>query len=629
MSATNARVGGGEMLAVIGLVALGTGLRFWHIDVGWFGVDQARDIQTGLDIAAGEAWPTVGPTMRRLTSLGALYYYFWALPHLVSADPLAAYRFAAGLGVATLVAAWAFARRFWGVAAGLVTLAALATAPVAVIDARVAWAPAALPIVAVGILWLLVGPLTSFRLGLLGALLGLAVQLHLSMVAWGATACVVVLVRRPRVGALAAGVVGCALVGFPALYAAAITAGNDAGLQTLPSRGPIPDIVTRIGAALALQWRVPSAFWQWSDAPDAWGAVARAAAMIVTATSVVGLARLAAAAVRGRRAAAVVGLALLVQLAMVALLPGEAWYYYLDAALPLWALAAGALFATSRVAGRWPVAGAVIVVAATLVLGAHLASWIAVGARHGYVALNPAALSLDGAGGRDAPVAGRLVTAGVKRALAAALADEPALLATRWLAVHGPAFDDATGDNGFWLAQHASESSASPAATPVSSPRHVVLWYREDPTAPTVPTDDVALVSVGPLIVARYHPTIDYAGCHDEHGPVPLPARVVPSPRRYGDGTIARPATLPTRVDCTLAPGVGGARIVAAMSAGTVTLHAAGATGATAATSTLCVRRGDVPTPFTIETALPAGAVSDLDLYERPDPECGPAKIAP
>jgi len=626
------RVGRSEMLAVIGLVAIGTGLRFWHIDVGWFGVDQARDIQTGLDIAAGEAWPTVGPTMRRLTSLGALYYYFWAVPHLVSADPLAAYRFAAGLGVATLVAAWAFARRFWGVTAGLVTLAIFATAPVAVIDARVAWAPAALPIVAVGILWLLVGPLTALRLGLLGALLGLAVQLHLSMVAWGATAYVVVLARRPRVGVLVAGVVGCALVGFPALYAAVTNAGNDAGLQTLPTRGPLPDVVTRIGAALALNWRVPSAFWQWSDAPDAWGGVARGAATVVAATSVAGLARLAVAAVRGRRAAAVVGLALLVQLAMVALLPGEAWYYYLDAALPLWALAAGALFASSSGAGRWPVAGAMVVAVATLVLGAHLADWIAQGARHGYVALNPAALSLDGAGGRDAPTAGRLVTAGVKRALAAALADEPAPLATRWRAMHGPAFDDATGDNGFWLAQHASVSSGSsgsPAATPPSSRRHAVLWYREDPTAPTAPTDDIALVAVGPLLVARYHPAIDYAGCRDEHGPVALPARIVPSPRRYGDGTIVRPTTLPARVDCTLAPGSGGTRIVAAVSAGTVTLHAAGATGASAATSTLCVRRGGAPTPFTIETALPAGAASDLDLYERPDPECGAGKIAP
>ncbi len=83
--------------------------------------------------------------MRRVTSLGALYYYVWALPHLVSDDPLAAYRFAAVLGVLALAGTWAFARRAWGARAALVSLAVLATARIAVIDGRVAWAPAALP----------------------------------------------------------------------------------------------------------------------------------------------------------------------------------------------------------------------------------------------------------------------------------------------------------------------------------------------------------------------------------------------------------------------------------------------------------------------------------------------------
>jgi hypothetical protein len=105
--------------------------------------------------------------------------------------------------------------------------------------------------------------------------------------------------------------------------------------------------------------------------------------------------------------------------------------------------------------------------------------------------------------------------------------------------------------------------------------------------------------------------------------------RVLPAPRRYGDGTIVRPSALPSRLECTLRPGRGGVRIVAAVTAGTVALRdAADRDGAVGATSTLCVVRGDAPTPFTIEVALPAGQTSDLDLYERPDPECA-AKIAP
>ena len=117
------RVGRSSWSPSSAFVALGAALRCWRLDLGWFGVDQARDVQTALDVAAGHDWPMVGPTMRRVTSLGALYYYFWALPYLVSHDPLAAYRFAAGLGVVTLPLTWGLARRFFGSRAALVTLA--------------------------------------------------------------------------------------------------------------------------------------------------------------------------------------------------------------------------------------------------------------------------------------------------------------------------------------------------------------------------------------------------------------------------------------------------------------------------------------------------------------------------
>ena len=52
MSKLEARVGGFELVAVVALLILGAALRFWRLDLGWFGVDQARDIQTALDIAS-------------------------------------------------------------------------------------------------------------------------------------------------------------------------------------------------------------------------------------------------------------------------------------------------------------------------------------------------------------------------------------------------------------------------------------------------------------------------------------------------------------------------------------------------------------------------------------------------
>ncbi len=613
-----------EIAAVVLLFAVGAALRLWRLDLGWFGVDQARDVQTGLDIAAGRDWPLVGPTMRRVTSLGALYYYFWSLPFLVSADPLAAYRFAALLGIVAVGLTWWLARRHFGPLAALVSLAALATCPVAIIDGRVAWAPAALPVVAVLVLWSLTTlpeqgarrPSGATRFLALGALLGLAVQLHLTMVAWVAAATVVVVLRRPGRRALVATGAGFAVIALPAAYAVLANAGHDAGVPSLASRGELPNLAVRLFAAVAVAWRVPPAFWQWQEGP-AWPPAAwRLAGLISAVLAMLGVLRLLADATRGRPVARDLLVVLVCQLGVVAALPGEVWYYYLDATLPLSALLAGALCAGSapRPVGAIAAFG---VLAAALVPSAAATLWLRDVAAYGHLVLDPAPLTLDGTGGRDAAVRGKLVTAGVKRAVAAAVAVEPAPFAERWLATHGPAFDDVTGDNGFWLAR-ASVPSAPPAAL-----THAALWYRDDPTAPHTPTCGFTLADVGPFVLARYQPAILYDRCRDGDGPIRVPVRIVPDPRRYGDGTIARPTTLPPRVECAVAGGRGAVRVVAAIGAGTVTLTGPdGAPGPTDRVSTLCIARGEAPVPFTITLVPPDGASTELDLYEQPDPRC-------
>ena len=149
VTATRARLDAAEIAAVVALFVLGVALRCWRLDLGWFGVDQARDIQTALDIAAGRDWPTVGPTMRRVTSLGALYYYVWAVPALLSNDPLAAYRLRRGSASRRSSGCGGWHAAGGGTHSALVALAVFATSRVAVIDTRIAWAPAALPPTAV------------------------------------------------------------------------------------------------------------------------------------------------------------------------------------------------------------------------------------------------------------------------------------------------------------------------------------------------------------------------------------------------------------------------------------------------------------------------------------------------
>jgi hypothetical protein len=625
VNVTTSRRGRVEWYAAVAVFLLGVFVRGWHLDAGWFGVDQARDVQTALDIAAGRDFPTVGPTMRRLTSLGALYYYVWAVPHLVSSDPIAAYAFAAVMGIAALALVWRFAGRAFGPTAGLVAVAAFATAPVAVIDGRVAWAPAALPVVAMLLVGLLSGPFGTGRLAVLGAILGVAVQLHLSMVAWGAAAAVVLLVRWPGWRAVGASALGFLATGFPAVYAAFANAGHDAGLTTLPSRAT-PDVIARLLAVPMLGAHVLDAFWQWPDAPNPWVLLVWIATGVLAIAALAGMGRLTVGAARRDATAIAVMVPLVFQVGMVAALPGDAWYYYLDATVPLVALAAGACWWRTSPARRPILAdGALVaVVVSSLVLGAALVRWIATAAAQGYLVVHPAALALDGAGGRDASAPGRLPTVATKRAVADALAADPADFATRWRTTHGSAFDDVTGDNGFWLRRTATAPHTSAAAT-----RHASVWYRDDPNAPATATDGFTLETHGPIVLARYEPRIAYHTCRDEQDPVALPIRVVPDPRRYGDGTLVRATGLPRRITCTLAAASGATTVVAAITSGSVVLRdAEGRAGTAGAVSTLCLRGSADPAPVTIEVTVPAGVASDLDLYERPDPACT-GKIAP
>ena len=130
-------------------------------------------------------------------------------------------------------------------------------------------------------------------------------------------------------------------------------------------------------------------------------------------------------------------------------------------------------------------------------------------------------------------------------------------------------------------------------------------------------------------MLARYQPRIAYHTCRDEEGPGAVRIRVLPDPRRYGDGTVARATDLPRRITCTLAAGPGATTVVAAVTSGSVELRdAEGHAGTAGATSALCLRASADPAPFTIELTVPAGVASDFDLYERPDPACA-AKIAP
>jgi hypothetical protein len=256
------------------------------------------------------------------------------------------------------------------------------------------------------------------------------------------------------------------------------------------------------------------------------------------------------------------------------------------------------------------------------VLVLWLVAWMRGVDRRGYIVVQPAGLTLDGRPGADVAVAGRLPTVGVQRRLAAALSETGLPFASLWMRVHGPAFEDVARDNGFWLHWYANR------AVSTDDQRHVALYYRDHPRAETMrvaaagaaPDAATAIDEIGPLLALRYVPAIDYASCRDGAKTVTVPLRVLPHPKRYGDGTRALPPVLPRTITCQLAPGRGRTRVVAALAggAGTVAITAADARSPAAMETELCVARADAPVELAVEITMPPGATAELDLYDVP-----------
>ena len=180
----------------------------------------------------------------------------------------------------------------------------------------------------------------------------------------------------------------------------------------------------------------------------------------------------------------------------------------------------------------------------------------------------------------------------------------------------------------------ATTDSGSPASRPPRRPRRRRRATRRSGTATTRPRRrrDAGVRARRPrtapasCATRRRSPTIVAAR---RMVPVAVPVRVVPAPRRYGDGTIARSPDLPARIECELHPGSGATRVVAAVTTGRSRCRTpAGTRSPAGATSTLCIAARRSPAPFIDRDRAPSGTAGDLDLYERPDPACR-RKIAP
>jgi len=525
-------------LALGGVLSIAAFLRLLWLDAGWLGADQARDLSWAARIALEGDAPDFGPAMRNQLRLGVLYYWFWATAYFFSSALLAPYVFAALIGVAAVGVCWQVGRLLGGPRVGFLAALWLATAPVAVMNARVAWAPAAIPPLVALFLWLAVrveARPSARALAGLTFLVALGTQLHLSAVVL-VPVLFLVFVRTPAlqtfrtVGwALLAGLIPL-LPMIPANLVPIPFASPTAVADASPYAGRWIDILLHSGRAVEAFLPpiegLPRTVRLWT------GLEMGSMALVLLAAFVVLVRVVRRSSGGGER---VVLETFFTGLLFVLLLPAEAWYYYLDTTLVPGALLVG--LAASR--ARAFLFGGGPVVAWSLVRAAGLIWWVFLAHQTGNLFVQMDLLRLGGgAVGADAvAMQARVPTIAAKQQAFAVLGEEFQIPRERiFHDVHGWGFEDLIADNGFFAATGAEDLADSPsdarsAAVVIQQGDLPPLWF-----------SGMRAATAGSLHLLSYRPTLhrqsaSIADCPDGNQP-PTPVRL--DPLRYGSGARAR-----------------------------------------------------------------------------------------
>jgi hypothetical protein len=623
-------------VALLAILTLAAVLRLRALDSGWFGVDQARDLTWAARIASGEAHPAVGPAMRNRFHLPPTYYDFWAIPAFFSDDPLAFYAFAGLLGVATVALVACLASRIGGAEAGLLAGLVFATSPIAVIDGRVAWAPAALPLATALVLLaarrFLVAP-SALRAALLLVVAGLAPQLHLAAVPLALVAGFVVLRRARDLGIRGLTLAAAAALASiaPALYALTVPVPH-------PAPPPAPTATAgRLRAMLDLVPRVvdglsrPAA--ERPGAIDAW----LAAEHLAVAVGVAALLWLWLRAWRGTgepRAWPIPAAAAACAVAVGAL-PGEAWFYYLDTLLVPAAVAVGLAVAASR---RTAIRALLVLVVVARIAG--LVWWEEQNARSGDVPTSLDLLRLGGAGPEPPDARARVLTVATRESAARVLLGTLGLpLEHLWQRAHGVGFTDLDTDNGFFFlraarAATAARAEAAGTATGRGDARDALVVFAGE-LPPTWLAAFPPAERAGPLAIYGYAPFLRDADARlRDCGAGEVPRQAPRSPLDYGAGERALPtwpcAEPTVVVPVAHAPADMALRVLARTTgaARVLTIEAEGgqeevveAPGAGRA-----LRLGTTPT--TVKLRLRVDGPASLDVYELHGAAEGAARAA-
>src|SRR5215471_12768405 len=119
-----------ERAILAGILAAAAFVRFYRLDLTWYFLDQVRDVSTAADIAAGRAFPLLGPLIGWTHGqLGPLYFYLIAPAFLVSGTPLAGVALVVLANLLTIVLQHRLTRDLFGSPVALAASALFAVFP--------------------------------------------------------------------------------------------------------------------------------------------------------------------------------------------------------------------------------------------------------------------------------------------------------------------------------------------------------------------------------------------------------------------------------------------------------------------------------------------------------------------
>ena len=182
---------GREWLILAGALVWGAILRLGWPEAYPFAFDEARVSALALALAREGRWPLTGMVSSTgIPNLPASVWLF-AIPYLLSSDPLIATRYVAVVSLGVVVGLWWLARRWWGRVPGLAVAWLAAGSPYLSFYARNIWAQNWLPVLAVAwaiLTWQSITRRSVWAALGAGGIAALAPQVHYAgVVLWGPT----------------------------------------------------------------------------------------------------------------------------------------------------------------------------------------------------------------------------------------------------------------------------------------------------------------------------------------------------------------------------------------------------------------------------------------------------------